>query len=216
MPLPAKSTINRYIQGSKTGCGFDASFFELFETKLKTLNERDRHGIISFDEMSVRTSIEVDLKTMTFSGLQDFGNNSEHNGVHTDEQADHALVFMFSSLSLNFHQPIGYFGAKGPTKSVVLVALLTQAIISVEKAGGKVEGIVSDGAQPNRKTWTEFGISGDIDNVQHYFQNPYDENRRVYAFSDAPHLIKCIRNRLASKKFLKVIYLLIFIINFMS
>jgi len=30
----------------------------------------------------------------------------------------------------------------------------------------------------------------------HYFKNPVNDNRKIYLFSDVPHLIKCIRNRL--------------------
>jgi len=29
-----------------------------------------------------------------------------------------------------------------------------------------------------------------------YFKNPVNDNRKIYVFSDVPHLIKCIRNRL--------------------
>jgi len=43
-------------------------------------------------------------------------------------------------------------------------------------------------------------ISGKLDQLQNYFQNPADSSRRVYVFSDAPHLLKTIRNRLFTKK----------------
>jgi len=53
-----------------------------------------------------------------------------------------------------------------------------------------VDGIVSDGAQTNRRLWTELVISGSINNVKNSFQNPMDESRSIYVFSDVPHLIK--------------------------
>lgn len=141
---------------------------------------------------------------LTFQGLTNFGKNSENNAKENSEQADHALVIMFSSLSHDFNQPIAIFGSKGTVKSNTLAVLTLQAIIEVEKAGGKVQGIVCDGATTNRSMWTEFGISEKLNKCQNKFNNPYDETRFMHAFSDAPHLIKCIRNRFQSKKILKV------------
>lgn len=82
----------------------------------------------------------------------------------------------------------------------------------LEKIGAKVDGIVSDGASTNGKVWKEFGISGTFDNVKNYFIHPLDKSRNIYMFSDAPHLMKTIRNRLFNKKYLRVsiIYFLSF------
>ena len=44
--------------------------------------------------------------------------------------------------------------------------------------------------------WDQFGISGKLKNTQYEFDNPSDANRKIRVFSDAPHLIKCIINRL--------------------
>lgn len=54
--------------------------------------------------------------------------------------------------------------------------------------------------------WTELGITGDKCQVQNYVIHPMDDTRKLYMLSDAPHLIKCIRNRLYDKKVLRVIY----------
>ena len=69
LSLPAKSTISKYLHESNTGCGFDARFFELFKKQLECYPPIARSDIISFDEILVRSSIEVDMKTMTFNGL---------------------------------------------------------------------------------------------------------------------------------------------------
>lgn len=205
LPLPAKSTICRYLRSSNTGCGFDSRFFELFKKELELFGSKMAYyGMISFDEMSVRSSIEVDMKTMTFSGIQDYGNEHERNSKNIKDQVDHALVFMFSCLYFNFHQSIAMFGSKSTTPGNVLAALFLQAIFELEKAGAKVLGFVCDGNSTNRKMWGEFGISGEMNNCQFRFENPVDESRFIYAFSDAPHLIKCIRNRLLEGKTFKV------------
>jgi len=67
-----------------------------------------------------------------------------------------------------------------------------------------VEGIVSGGAQTNRRLDWTIGVSGSINNVKNSFQNPIDERRSIYVFSDVPHLMKNIRNRLNNKTTLKV------------
>lgn len=55
--------------------------------------------------------------------------------------------------------------------------------------------------------WKILGVSAKIEKIQNSFENPFDASRKVFIFSDAPHLIKTIRNRLHSKKTLKVRFL---------
>ncbi|XP_071644830.1 uncharacterized protein [Temnothorax longispinosus] len=213
LPLPSKSTICRYLRSSNTGCGFDEKFFTLFKIKLGKLPEDARHGILTFDEIQLRASLEINVKNMKFDGLIDFGTENCPDVPNAMVQADHALVFMFSSVKHAFHQPIGMFACKGATSGDALAGLVLKAIVEVEKAGGKVHGIICDGASTNRKLWTKLGISGKlkinekegtVTPPKYFFQNPVDDSRVVYAFSDAPHLIKCIRNNLFNKKKFKI------------
>ena len=120
-------------------------------------------------------------------------------------QADQALVFIFSGLKESFHQPVGMFASRGTTPSVQLSKLVIAAITAIEKAGGKVMAIVSDGAQTNRNVWTEFGIRGKVDEETVYsFTNPFVNSRQVFVISDVPHLFKCIRNNLYTRTVFKV------------
>lgn len=77
----------------------------------------------------------------------------------------------------------------------------------LEDAGAEVIGLTTDGATTNRTMWNNLGISGKKKSFNNYFLNPYDEKRKVFVFSDAPQLIKTIRNRLYDKKQLKVSYI---------
>lgn len=211
LPLPSKSTICRYLKSSNVGCGFDDNFFVLFKKELSNYPQLATNGILAFDEMQVRAAIDVNVKTMTFDGLLDFksensvtGNDNQNNNI-VDQQADHALVFMYSSLAHTFHQPIGMFACKGATPSSKLASLVTTAIIAVEKAGGKVHALVCDGASTNRGIWPQFGIQSKVNQpVKSSFSNPFDENREIYIISDVPHLIKCIRNNLYDRREFKV------------
>ena len=126
LPLPCKSTITKYLRNSNVGVGFDDNFFKLFEQKLRVIcaqNAKAKYGILSFDKMQVKRALGVNLENMTFSGLVNYGsdidfpeanksdNLAPQNKIENlkDQQADHCLVFMFSSLGASFHQPIGMF-----------------------------------------------------------------------------------------------------------
>lgn len=67
----------------------------------------------------------------------------------------------------------------------------------LENAGAKIHGIVADGGKPNRKMLSEMGCSGKMStDFKNCFRHPTVEDRKVFLFSDAPHLMKTIRNRL--------------------
>ena len=153
--------------------------------------------------MSVKRSLKTDLKTMRYQGVVNFG-RQDVGSTDPDQLADHALVVGFSSVGESYFQPIGSFASHGPTRGTALAKLALQAIILLENAGAKVVGILCDGAKTNRKMWTEFGISGKFESMKNFFTNPIDENREIYAFSDTPHLFKCIRNRLINREELMV------------
>lgn len=118
-------------------------------------------------------------------------NTSVNDKLHNikKNQADHALVFMFSSIGGKFQQPIGMFAAKGATKSMELARLIISAIIAVDKAGAKVAGLVCDGAQTNRGVWKQFGLNGSLENTTNSFPSPGDKERPIFVISDAstPH-----------------------------
>ena len=187
-----------------TPCGFDEAFFKLFADRLSQLPEISRHGILLLDEMSTRKNIRLDPKKMKILGLTDFGDDTLNKSVDVGDKADHGLVIMFHSLMESFTQPIAVCVSQGPVGGTTLAKLIIQAISLLEKAGAKVHGVVTDGASTNRKFWSIFGVSGELDNVQCWFPHPAVEGRRIYVFSDIVHLIKNIRNRLHDKKTLQV------------
>lgn len=85
-----------------------------------------------------------------------------------------------------------------------LAKLVTKSILLLEKIGGKVVGLTNDGATTNRTMWKLLGISTNEEDFKNYFENPFDSSRKIFVFSDPPHLMKTIRNRLFEKKQLKV------------
>ncbi|KAH9367695.1 hypothetical protein HPB48_007807 [Haemaphysalis longicornis] len=200
LPLPCVKTVRKYVSAVGMKCGFDAEFFLALKKKLEARSEFQKHGMLLFDEIQVRERKCVESRTLTYIGFVDNGNG---NG-ETSALANHALVFMFCPFGENYAQPIGVFASRGATKGTVLSQLVLQAIVMLEEAGAIVDGIVCDGASTNRKMWTCLGVSGKLGATKHFFEYPISEDRKVYVFSDVPHLFKCIRNRLLRQRLLKV------------
>lgn len=178
-------------------CGLDEKFFKAFATKMASKRPMERRGMLVLDKIQVRKELAVNSKTMTYSGFIDHGQPDPD----CKELADHGLVFAFAPFADDYLQPIAVFASKGPTKGTVLSQLVLQCILKLEEAGVHIDGIVCDGATTNRTMWKNFGISGVLGHVTNSFEHPYDSSRRVFMLSDAPHLFKCIRNRLYSKMF---------------
>lgn len=76
------------------------------------LSKEQKHGMLVFDEIFLRESLQVNSQTLTYSGLENFGGEIENSGL----KANHGLVFLFQSLAANFTQPIAVFAANGPVK----------------------------------------------------------------------------------------------------
>lgn len=67
-------------------------------------------------------------------------------------------------------------------KGIVLAQLVLKAISLLEAAGTQIDGVVSDGAQTNRRMWSEFGVSGDLNNIQNYTIHPMNPTRKLFFF----------------------------------
>lgn len=74
----------------------------------------------------------------------------------------------------------------------------------LENAGALIHGAVSDGASTNQKMCKHLGVDASQDKLKNFFAHPLNDNRKVFMFSDTPHLIKCVRNRLYNKQKLRV------------
>jgi hypothetical protein len=122
--LPAISAVKGSLPRINLKCGVDDKFFELFKLKMQEKNKYQRHGIFIFDEIQVRESIELKVKNMKLYGIQDFGEDNVQTSKTSDQRANHALVFMFSSVADQFCQPVAIYAAKGPTKGTCIAQLI--------------------------------------------------------------------------------------------
>ncbi|KAH7949663.1 hypothetical protein HPB49_013463 [Dermacentor silvarum] len=110
---------------------------------------------------------------------------------------------MFRSFGDAHSQPVAIFASKGPTTGTNLARLVMKAVILLERAGAFVDALVCNGAATNLSMWKEYSVSGNLENPINYFIHPLDDDRKVFVFADAPHLIKCVRNHLHTQKILQ-------------
>ncbi|KMQ90093.1 tigger transposable element-derived protein 7-like protein [Lasius niger] len=103
-------------------------------------------------------------------------------------------------LADSYTQPIAVFASKNPVKGDELAKLVIKAIAYLERTGAKIHGVITDGAATNANMRSLLGVSGSMEDTKTWFTNPVFDNRKVYVFSDAPHVIKNVRNRLHNKK----------------
>lgn len=115
LPLPCVKTVRKYLLAINNECGFDLNFFKLLKKKMLSKSDYQKKGILLLDEVYLRSSISVNSRTLSYSGLEDFGGELPSRDT---EKADHGLVFMWSSLADSFTQPIAVFASKGPVKGI--------------------------------------------------------------------------------------------------
>lgn len=97
----------------KIGCGFDEDFFKLLKKKFSNKSNYEKKVILVFDEIFLREGLGVNTRSLTYHGLEDFGDDFD---VKTSEKANHGLVLMIQSLAESLHQPIAVFASKGSVK----------------------------------------------------------------------------------------------------
>lgn len=83
-------------------------------------SEQGRQGVIVVDEVFLRESISVNSRTLSYIGLEDYGDEIITNNSQK-EKANHALVYMWQSLADNLVQPIAVFVTKGTVKGLLII-----------------------------------------------------------------------------------------------
>uniref|UniRef100_A0A2S2P2Y1 Transposable element P transposase-like RNase H domain-containing protein n=1 Tax=Schizaphis graminum TaxID=13262 RepID=A0A2S2P2Y1_SCHGA len=119
LPLPCPRTIRWCLSLINIQCGFDKQFFQLLKKRVGVLTNEQKHGMLVFDEIFLKESFNVNSQTLTHSGLEDFGDEIDSSWL----KANHALVFIYQSLSLNFTQSIAVFASRGPVKGNQIIPM---------------------------------------------------------------------------------------------
>ncbi|EFN85675.1 hypothetical protein EAI_00101, partial [Harpegnathos saltator] len=169
--LPCTRTIRSYFTNINTKCGFDSNFLQLLKKSFASKKPMQRHGVLLLDEINLRKSISVCSKTLTYSGLVDFGDEGPQ-ATSIEDQATHGLVLMFQPLADTYTQPVAVFASKNPVRGDELAKIAVKAIVLLEESGAIVHGIVSDGAATNTKMGKNLGIKSTINETRTWFTHP--------------------------------------------
>ena len=120
-----------------------------------------------------------------------------HGETKEKELATHALTVMARGLTTHFNFPIGYFPSCG-FDSHQLYPSIWEAVSIVELCGLKGRSFVCDGASPNRRFFRIHRMEDESnlcpDKVVYWTWNKFNLSRKIFFFSDPPHLMKTLRN----------------------
>jgi hypothetical protein len=167
-PLPGLSTLRRWAATFQMHPGMQKRILMLMEHKGKSLSALEKLTVLSFDEMFIKNDICFDK------------NRQQVLGPHRTVQ-----VIMARGLCSNWKQPVFYDFDQPVTKD-----LLNVIITNLHISGYIVVAIVSDMGSTNINLWNQFGININANSFKH----PRDESKKIFVFSDVPHLLKLLRN----------------------
>lgn len=192
--LPHVSTLRRWYKCVNGAPGFTQEALTALKDKAEEAGKMNKtiHCGLIVDEMSIRHHIEWD--TDHFSGYIDLGTELNDDQL---PYAKDALVFMLNALNGNWKIPVAYFLING-LSGVERANLIKEALCRIHKTGINVISLTFDGTATNIATAHALGANLHPDNIKHFFLHPVT-NKEIYIIMDPCHMIKLIRNCLASK-----------------
>lgn len=208
LDLPHRTTLNQYTGFTEIGCGFKIEVIERLKTDLEfeKLTVAQKSVVLLFDEMKIKSGLVYSKATGKFLGFTDLGGINEEldeferlvKGGQPKKFATHVIGFMIRGLTTRYNYPIGYYAGCG-FDSDQLYAVVWEAVECVEMAGFQVRAFTCDGASPNRRFFklnvTPDGSNTTPHGVINWVWNLYAvPQRKIFFFSDPPHLMKTLRN----------------------
>lgn len=155
--------------------------------------------------MKIKSNLVYQKSTGRLIGFTEIGEvndeleafNSAVSEMNVNDQCDtgrnfatHVLVFIARGIFLNLAYPFRYFSTIGAT-ATQLYPCWMEANRVLTSINLDVRALISDGACTNRKF---YDIIKENTNNMFYAINPHKPERRIYLFSDVPHLLKTTRN----------------------
>ena len=158
LSLPHRTTLNKYTGFTTIGTGFNPDIIKHIydDVKLEELKKFEKHIILLFHEMKIKSELVYSKSSGTISGLMELGDINEElnefdraiNGFNQEKKlAPHVLCVMARGLFKHINYPLGYFSSCG-FDSAQLFPVLWHATGILKMAGFKVDAMVSDGASP--------------------------------------------------------------------
>ena len=202
--LPSERTLYDYTNVTSKGTGFQVDVVEMLYNELYSKTEPlQKHqkivGLLQ-DEIKIKSDLVYDKHTGELVGFVDLdkvGNDllniEEVLKDKEKELAKYVLVVMVRGIASNLKFPLGHFATAGITADQLFPILWKAVEICELDLDLTVLFITSDGASPNRR-FIKLHRNGD-NSVVYRADNIFaSEERYIYFISDAPHLLKTVRN----------------------
>ena len=168
-PLPALSTLRKWIHKFQTEPGVQKPILQLMEEQLKA-NPTPGCCVASlgFDEMDIAKGYQYDAKQDQILG-----------------PFKKLQMAVLRGITSNWKQQV-FYGFDQPMTAELLLSI----ILAIEKHGILVFDVVCDLGNQGLVS------ALDVSDSKPFFENPFCPSRRVYFFPDAPHLLKRLRDHL--------------------
>ncbi|VEN54857.1 unnamed protein product [Callosobruchus maculatus] len=196
--LPHVATITKWFRTIDGGPGFTKQSWDAIKMKVSEndLNNKKTLCNLVMDEMAIMKQVQWTGKK--FTGYVDIG-----TGVDSDEipGAKEAIVFMVVCVNGHWKIPVGYFfidGLNGTEKANIVKKLLE----FLDETGIIITSLTFDGIPSNISMATTLGADSDTSNLRTYFFHPKRIHQKIHIFLDIPHMLKLVRNCLASQQIL--------------
>ena len=209
--LPSQRTLRDYTHFVQSRLGFseevDRQLMEAAKVT-ESLEDYKKCVVIIMDEMHIKEDLVFDKYTGRLIGFTNVGKVNDlllqfERSLESDQDstvpiAKSMLVLFVRGLFNNLEFPYAQFACKSLSGDL-LFNPFWEAVYRLERMGLKVIAATADGASPNRRFFRLHMQSSE--DHEYKTVNPYAEDKRfIYFFSDPPHILKTIRNCLASTK----------------
>ncbi|XP_025162472.1 uncharacterized protein LOC112590384 [Harpegnathos saltator] len=161
-PLPSERTLRRKKEGVNFEEGILEDVFDILKKQISLFkDDREKDAMIAIDEM------------------------------RQIQKASHALVIMLAGIFSRWKQVVAYYYTPNRFNGANLKPIVETVIRKAEFIGIYVHSITSDMGSVNQAMWKAFDISsGKLSVIKNSIPHPIDNQRNLYFFADAPHLLK--------------------------
>ena len=201
--LPSMRTLRDYKNVIPPKPGFQGEIMEDLISTTRGLKGNERYVTLLLDEMKIKQNLVFDKNSNMLVGFTDLGDPDLNFAVMDEGSiATHVMLFMIRAIASRFKYCLAYFGTD-TVNGIQIFTLFWEAIFLLEKKCKlTVIATVADAATSNRAIFRMHSSFNDNrDNILHYTINLYAKERSIYFFSDAPHLMKTLRNCLFHSEF---------------
>lgn len=201
--LPSERTLINYKNIFTPKPGIHNGKIQQLQDLVSSYSGCERYVVVAFDEMKIKSSLVFQKNTGEIVGFTDLGDPELTFSSFDNELpvATTAIAFLVRGLMTSLKFILCYFCTSGAATSFQIFTLFWQVVAVLElKVNIWCVAAIADGAATNRKFFKlHKGLQdASYTGVIYYTVNLFAPQRKIYFFSDVPHLIKTSRNCLYS------------------